>query len=318
MRLRRLARSSYASREGRRAARARVKPDLILSVILSARGGSGSLDVTWSACDLPAAWKQVLSKFRNRTETLGVAAEVSPAMEGINNEALIACVEARPALWQAKHKHHKNKHMTRCLWTEVARIVMPDAAVTDDVITALQKRWKSLRDKFRRLLKGLQEEKKSGAGADDVQDDVVWPFFEQMMFLRDTMEYRPLVPLPGDLTSTAAEVRHQKIAGIRSSSLKVSGTCGAKWKVALLRAIPWHALPPVPRHNIPKTVLPVCEMMHICVQDGQEVVQDASCFDDKVNILRLQRDGSEEYAPPGCCDAKGIFHAPPEKKKENH
>lgn len=61
----------------------------------------------------------------------------------------------------------------------------------DDVITALQKRWKSLRDKFRRLLKGLQEEKKSGAGADDVQDDVVWPFFEQMMFLRDTMEYRP-------------------------------------------------------------------------------------------------------------------------------
>lgn len=30
----------------------------------------------------------------------------------------------------------------------------------DDVITALQKRWKSLRDKFRRLLKGLQEEKK--------------------------------------------------------------------------------------------------------------------------------------------------------------
>lgn len=130
MRLRRLARSSYASREGRRAARARVKPDLILSVILSARGGSGSSDVTWSACDLPAAWKQVLSKFRNRTETLGVAAEVSPAMEGINNEALIACVEARPALWQAKHKHHKNKHMTRCLWTEVARIVMPDAAVT--------------------------------------------------------------------------------------------------------------------------------------------------------------------------------------------
>lgn len=55
--------------------------------------------------------------------------------------------------------------------------------------------------------------------------------------------------------------------------------------------------------------------MHVCIQDGQEVVQDASCFDDKVNILRLQRDGSEEYAPLGCRDAKGIFLAPPGKKK---
>ncbi|XP_070386454.1 transcription factor Adf-1-like [Dermacentor albipictus] len=112
-------------------------------------------------------------------------------MDTINNEALIVCVEARPALWQAKHKHHKNKHMTRCLWSEVSKIVMPDVAVTDEIITALQKRWKSLRDKFRRVLKTLQEKKKSGAGADDVQDDVAWPFFDQMMFLRDTMEYRP-------------------------------------------------------------------------------------------------------------------------------
>ncbi|XP_070390823.1 uncharacterized protein [Dermacentor albipictus] len=45
-------------------------------------------------------------------------------MEAINNEALIACVEARPALWwQVKHKRHKNTHMTRCSW-----IVMPSAA----------------------------------------------------------------------------------------------------------------------------------------------------------------------------------------------
>lgn len=57
-------------------------------------------------------------------------------------------------------------------------------------ITALQKGWKSLRDKFRHLLKTLQDEKKSGAGADNVQDDVVWSFFDQLTSLRGTIEYR--------------------------------------------------------------------------------------------------------------------------------
>ncbi|XP_049517124.1 uncharacterized protein LOC125942912 [Dermacentor silvarum] len=89
----------------------------------------------------------------------------------------------------------------------------------DDVITALQKRWKSLRDKFRRLLKGLQEEKKSGAGADDVQDDVVWPFFEQMMFLRDTMEYRPT---SGNLPSVPPSSEEESAADILTKMCQFS------------------------------------------------------------------------------------------------
>lgn len=52
------------------------------------------------------------------------------AMEAINNETLFAWVEARRALWQAKHKHHQNKHVTRCLWIEVAIVLMPNTAVT--------------------------------------------------------------------------------------------------------------------------------------------------------------------------------------------
>ncbi|XP_075553479.1 uncharacterized protein LOC142586107 [Dermacentor variabilis] len=100
--------------------------------------------------------------------------------------------------------------MTRCFWTEVSRIVTPDSTVADDIITALQKRWKSLPDQFRRLLKTLQEEK-SGAGADDVQNDVIRPFFGQTMFLRDTMEYRltpgsvPPVP-PSSEEENAADI----------------------------------------------------------------------------------------------------------------
>nr|XP_054925831.1 uncharacterized protein LOC129384402 [Dermacentor andersoni] len=89
----------------------------------------------------------------------------------------------------------------------------------DDIITALQKRWKSLRDKFRRVLKTLQEEKKSGAGADDVQDDVAWPFFDQMMFLRDTMEYRPT---SGNVPPVPPSNEEENAAGILTKMCQFS------------------------------------------------------------------------------------------------
>lgn len=43
----------------------------------------------------------------------------------IDNELLIAIVEARPILWQAKHREHKNRVKKNVLWVEVAAIVLP-------------------------------------------------------------------------------------------------------------------------------------------------------------------------------------------------
>ncbi|KAH7960318.1 hypothetical protein HPB49_018626 [Dermacentor silvarum] len=43
----------------------------------------------------------------------------------IDNELLIAVVEARLILCQAKHKEHKNRMKKNVLWLEVAAIVLP-------------------------------------------------------------------------------------------------------------------------------------------------------------------------------------------------
>ncbi|XP_070392595.1 uncharacterized protein [Dermacentor albipictus] len=103
----------------------------------------------------------------------------------IDNERLISAVEARPSLWHSRHRDHKNRQKKAALWREVAAIVVPGV---QDGVTAVQKRWKSLRDKFRRCYNDATSQK-SGAGAEE-ESECSWPFFELLMFLRDTMETR--------------------------------------------------------------------------------------------------------------------------------
>ncbi|KAL1439207.1 hypothetical protein MTO96_001303 [Rhipicephalus appendiculatus] len=56
----------------------------------------------------------------------------------------------------------------------------------------IQTRWKSFGDKFRRLCVALKAARTSGAGAKDTGEaDVAWPYFESMLFLKDSMEGRP-------------------------------------------------------------------------------------------------------------------------------
>nr|XP_054926113.1 uncharacterized protein LOC129384593 [Dermacentor andersoni] len=57
-----------------------------------------------------------------------------------------------------------------------------------DGVTAVQERCKSLRDKFRRCYNDAMSQK-SGAGVEE-ESECSWPFFELLMFLRDTMETR--------------------------------------------------------------------------------------------------------------------------------
>ncbi|XP_077493952.1 uncharacterized protein LOC144104685 [Amblyomma americanum] len=101
-------------------------------------------------------------------------------------------VECRPVLLQVKHKDHKNRLKKNILWADVAAAVLPNVPNAENL---MQKRWKYLRDKFRRILVANKESQKSGAGAEDAQESVnrdgSWAYYDQIMFLRDGVEGRP-------------------------------------------------------------------------------------------------------------------------------
>ncbi|KAH7978086.1 hypothetical protein HPB49_004437 [Dermacentor silvarum] len=108
----------------------------------------------------------------------------------IDNDVLISCVEIRPELWQPRHKDHKNRFKKAVLWSEVAAAVLPNVSGAEVIV---QKRWKSLRDNFRKVTKVHKDSQKSGAGADDAEDslpDNVWLYSDQLRFLKDTVEGR--------------------------------------------------------------------------------------------------------------------------------
>ncbi|XP_075539863.1 uncharacterized protein LOC142574723 [Dermacentor variabilis] len=91
----------------------------------------------------------------------------------------------------ASHKQHKDRNLKAALWNEVTASVLPDINIQVG-LDLVQKRWKSLRDKFRRIFNGRIKTQKSGAGADDVESvDTAWPYFELLLLLKDTMVTRP-------------------------------------------------------------------------------------------------------------------------------
>ncbi|XP_040069266.1 uncharacterized protein LOC120842296 [Ixodes scapularis] len=105
----------------------------------------------------------------------------------LNNERLISEVEKRPALWQPECKDYKDTKKKSAIWGELGDLLLPG---DKDRVDKVQKRWRSLRDKLVRLLRDLKKTRTSGAGADDVEDPMSWPHFEQMYFVRDTLQHR--------------------------------------------------------------------------------------------------------------------------------
>ncbi|KAH7967092.1 hypothetical protein HPB49_022582 [Dermacentor silvarum] len=79
--------------------------------------------------------------------------------------------------------------MKTAVWREVAASVLPN--INGELAPELvKKRWKSLRDTFRRYFSGHMQSQTSGA--DDVQSvDTDWPLVELFLFLNDRMVTRP-------------------------------------------------------------------------------------------------------------------------------
>uniref|UniRef100_A0A023G8A2 Putative alcohol dehydrogenase transcription factor myb/sant-like protein n=1 Tax=Amblyomma triste TaxID=251400 RepID=A0A023G8A2_AMBTT len=111
----------------------------------------------------------------------------------IDNKALICCVEARPALWRAVHRDRNNRAKTRLLWAEIAAFLLPGVPGADRFV---RKRWKSLRDKYRRLVTARVLAQKDGIEAEEgmdsvAADDVSWQYFEHLVFLNDSLTRLP-------------------------------------------------------------------------------------------------------------------------------
>lgn len=58
--------------------------------------------------------------------------------------------------------------------------------------------------------------------------------------------------------------------------------------------------------------------MRLSIEDGQEVVEDAGRLDNIINVFGVQINGSKQYSPPGCSNAKGILYTPSTKKNKKN
>lgn len=119
----------------------------------------------------------------------------------LDNEVLIAAVKARPALWQATHRDHKNRFRKHKLWAQVAAALLPRIPYSESIV---QKRWKSLRDKFRRVLVARQHCQLNGQAEDEL-GEITWAYYTQLLFLKETMDMRPVKRILYDPAGPAEE-----------------------------------------------------------------------------------------------------------------
>ncbi|CAK1549120.1 unnamed protein product [Leptosia nina] len=100
----------------------------------------------------------------------------------MDTETFIAEVLARPAIWKLSDPQHKYKHIVKRLWNEIKK-KFPNSEVGD-----LKKKWKNLRDIYRKELKKIP---KSRSGDPSLDYEPSWKYFSMLGFLKD--ECMPLI-----------------------------------------------------------------------------------------------------------------------------
>ncbi|KAL3189178.1 hypothetical protein MRX96_003310 [Rhipicephalus microplus] len=192
----------------------------------------------------------------------------------IDNEILIAAKQHSLPLWTASHRQHKDKIVKAAMWQDVAAAVLPNVII-DDAAELVQKRWKSLRDEFRRLFVA-NKKAKSGAGLDDVECiTITWPYFQLLYFLKDTMQTR------------ATSGNYVSPASLQSTS---SLFCSPGEPVRTASQVQAGRQPPRP--DSPTT--------RICM-NVQELLQDMVQFEDQCLELSEASAHSDDdaFGPPG-------------------
>ncbi|CAH1971581.1 unnamed protein product [Acanthoscelides obtectus] len=96
-------------------------------------------------------------------------------------EEIICAIQEKPEIWMSKHALYKNRLVKAKIWTELAEKLGIEEVT-------LKKRWKHLKDQYRKELK-KQPHFRSGAEADVWVSS--WQYFNLMMFIKDEVMPAP-------------------------------------------------------------------------------------------------------------------------------
>ncbi|XP_039962929.1 uncharacterized protein LOC120776384 [Bactrocera tryoni] len=98
---------------------------------------------------------------------------------------LISEVFARPALWDRKNKNYHNRQLVEHLWKSVAR----EMNLKKEEV---KKKWKYIRDQFRAELRKISVPISADSANMESDFNSKWPYFKQLLFLKDQMKHREL------------------------------------------------------------------------------------------------------------------------------
>lgn len=114
-------------------------------------------------------------------------------MNRLDVDRFIIDIEDRPAIWDVRCKNYSNKIAKAKAWEEMCDIFVPGFKEMDDTGKSkagidLQRKWKSLRDSFRRELTTIKKEK-SGSGIESGRKEYL--YFKQLSFLHQICQTKP-------------------------------------------------------------------------------------------------------------------------------
>ncbi|XP_039297226.1 uncharacterized protein LOC111059543 [Nilaparvata lugens] len=100
----------------------------------------------------------------------------------MDTESLIMLIQERESLWNQKSEYYHSRDVQRRLWNEVAQ----ESKIK---VEEVKKKWRGIRDIFRREFKRANAHKSGDPGEDYIPK---WPYYKIMLFLKDTITSRDL------------------------------------------------------------------------------------------------------------------------------
>ncbi|XP_003740663.1 uncharacterized protein LOC100898457 [Galendromus occidentalis] len=91
---------------------------------------------------------------------------------------LIQAVKIRPVLYNSKRIEYRNMDLKHTAWSEVQDVVKMAS------IASCQKLWKTLRDRFIRELRAVENSERAGKKSKD-EPASSWPYYERLSFYKD-------------------------------------------------------------------------------------------------------------------------------------
>ncbi|CAB3224501.1 unnamed protein product [Arctia plantaginis] len=138
----------------------------------------------------------------------------------MDSEAFITEILNRPPIWMSKHPQHKYKNVIKRLWEEIKQC-FPEYNVAQ-----LKKKWKNLKDAYRKELRKTATSRSGDPGPDDENSMSQWKYFTLMTFLKEEF-------MPAENESNLTENEYQDLDA--SSQSEFQSTLSAPSSLENLR-----------------------------------------------------------------------------------